>query len=385
MRDMGDGHDGDDGDDVAGLLSAYLADPHAGWSMGAPGAIAEFVRTPDEPVEPSGPGAVVTARGGIRIEPHPSTRPLAHRTPVGPHGHWNHAVALCLPATAARGAARRAVTVLGPDRDALRAADRDAVLVDLGLGTVTVDACVRTADPDLLALLHRAAGGPLDGPLTAALVAAGPHRVFTTALGRVEVYAAIPPPDGRSPDGPHTHLLPHVLRAGRTHAATVPVPDGHLPCAHLYPPHPLTDLVGRGIPFDPARLAAFDRLLDRWGDAEQRAVTAAVTAAVRAGTGPDGRPAGRPSAPGAVRGPGTPTGPGTTPIAFRGTRPGGARGSGRGPGAFRGTDPWTRAARHVALRVLAHDGADPAVLAAWRSAVGAPADLLDPDGDRNGA
>ena len=33
--------DGDDVDDVAGLLSGYLADPYAGWSMGAPGAIAE--------------------------------------------------------------------------------------------------------------------------------------------------------------------------------------------------------------------------------------------------------------------------------------------------------------------------------------------------------
>ncbi|WP_226358096.1 MULTISPECIES: hypothetical protein [unclassified Pseudonocardia] len=326
------------GDAVAGLLGAYLADPYAGWSMGAPGAIAEFVRTPDEAVVPSGPGAVVTARGGIRIAAHPATRPLAYRTPVGPHEHWNHAVAFCLPAAAARRAARTSVTVLGPDRCALRPADRDAVLVDLGLGTATVDACVRTADPDLLGLLRRAEGGPLDGALTAALVAAGPHRVFTTALGRVEVYAAIPPPEGRSPDGPHTHLLPHVLREGRTHAATVPVPAGHLPCAHLYPAHPLTDLTGRPIPFDPTRAACFDRLLERFGDPEQQAVTAEVVRSVAAGEPPGPRPATAPA----------------------------------------------RAAQAVALRVLAvAGGVDPAVLDAWRGRTSAR-DLLDPEGDRNG-
>ncbi|MEJ8280988.1 DUF6925 family protein [Pseudonocardia spirodelae] len=329
--------DGDRDDDVTGLLDAHLADPHAGWSMGAPGAIAEFVRTPGEPAR-TGPDTVVTGRGGIRVAPHPALRPVAHRTPVGPHEHWNHAVALCLPAAAARGPGRTVVTVLGPDRDALRPADRGAVLVDLGLGLPTVDACVRTADPDLRALLEGAAGGPLDGALTAALVAAGPHRVFTTALGRVEVYAAIPPPDGRSPDGPHTHLLPHVLREGRTHAATVPVPAGYLPCAHLYPAHPLTDLTGRPIPFDPVRAAAFDRLLDRFGDPGQREVTTRVVRAVAAGEPPGPRPA---------------------------TAPG-------------------RAAQAVALRVLAvAGGADPAVLDAWRGRTG-ERDLLDPDGDRNG-
>lgn len=324
---------------VTALRDRHLADPQSGWSAGAPGAVAEFVRLPDEEVQ-TGPGVVVTARGGIRIDPPPGTLPVAYRTPVGPDRHWNHAVAWCLPAAAARRSARTVVTVLGPDHDALRPDHTGAVLVDLGLGTTTVDACVRTADPDLLAVLRAAQGAPLDGALVAALVAAGPHRVFVTAVGRVEVYAAIPPPDGRSPDGPHTHLLPHLLRPGRTHAATVPVPQGYLPCAHLYPAHPLTDLTGRPRPYDPDRSAAFDLLLERWGDHDQRSLTAAVVAAVRAGGGPDDlRP--RPAGP---------------------------------PG---------RAAVAVALRVLAHDGADPAVLARWRSGASPEPELLDPSGDRN--
>jgi hypothetical protein len=327
--------------DVHALVEQHLDDAESGWSMGAPGAIAEFVRSPDEPALRT-PGAVATDRGGIRVTVPPGCRPLAYETPAGPDDHWNHAVALCLPVARAHRAGRQVVTELGADPEPLRSQDSGAVLFDLGLGTPIVDACVRTSDPGLLEILRAGCGRPLfepGSPLAAALVAAGPHRVFDTALGRVEVYAAIPPPGGRSPDGPHTHLLPALLRAGRTHGATVPVPDGWVPCGHLYPPHPLTDRAGRPRPFDAARLAAFEALLARYGDPAQLEIAAAVRAAVQAGHGPAAGP--------------------------------------------RPTDPPGRAALAVALRKLAVIGAPDGVLARWRRAAPVPTDLLDPDGDRN--
>ena len=73
---------------------------------------------------------------------------------------------------------------------------------------------------------------------------ANPHRVFISRLGRIEVYQPIPPPSGKSPEGPHTHVLPRLLKSGRTHPATEPVPEGWIPCAHLYPPHPARDGLG---------------------------------------------------------------------------------------------------------------------------------------------
>jgi hypothetical protein len=327
--------------DVLALVEQHLDDAESGWSMGAPGAIAEFVRSPDEPALRT-PGAVATDRGGIRVTVPPECRPLAYETPAGPDDHWNHAVALCLPVERARRAGRRVVTELGVDAEPLRSQDAGAVLFDLGLAAPTVDACVRTADPDLLEILRADCGRPLfepGSPLAAALVVAGPHRVFATALGRVEVYVAIPPPSGRSPDGPHTHLLPALMRSGRTHGATVPVPDGWVPCAHLYPPHPLTDRAGRPRPFDPARLAAFEALLARYGDPAQAEIATAVRDAVRAGHGPAAGP--------------------------------------------HPTDPPGRAALAVALRKLAHIGAPHGVLAEWGRSAPASTDLLDPDGDRN--
>ena len=96
------------------------------------------------------------------------------------------------------------------------------------------------------------------------ILATNPHRVFLSRLGRVEVFQPIPPPDGKSPDGPHTHVLPGLLRHRRTHPATEPIPDGLVPCAHVYPPHPAKDGMGRApavrpraprcVPGDPAQL-----------------------------------------------------------------------------------------------------------------------------------
>ncbi len=118
------------------------------------------------------------------------------------------------------------------------------------------------------------------------ILAAGPHRVFASRLGRVEVFAPIPPADGRSPDGPHTHVLPKLLRHRRTHAATEPIPNGFVPCAHLYPAHPARDASGRSRPFDPGRHAAFQDILRRFGDPASFALKQRLIAAIAAGTHP---------------------------------------------------------------------------------------------------
>jgi hypothetical protein len=320
--------------DAQGLARDLLGDPATGWSMGPLGAIAEFARDPGEQADDDGT-SVVTGRGGIRLDPPPTVHPVAYETPAGSGLHWTQAVAFCLPHDEARGAARTAITELGPDADALRpAADRGAVLVDLGLGTPTVDACVRTDDLELLALIAAHAGRPLfETPVGAQLVARSPHRVFLTAIGRVEVYAPIPGPQGRSPLGPHTHLLPHLL--GRGPAPTVPIPAGHVAVAHAYPAHPAADHLGRPHPFDVDRLTRFDAVLDAVGDPLLRALKESVREAVRAGRA-------------AVELP---------------------------------QDPVGRAVVAVTLRQLAHtDGPTPDP---WRPHRDLPADLLDPAGDPN--
>ena len=73
-------------------------------------------------------------------------------------------------------------------------------------------------------------------------------------------------PDGKSPEGPHTHVLPRLLAHGRLNAATVPVPEGWLAGMTLFPAHPLLRADGEPIAFDAARYQAFQSLMKQFGD-----------------------------------------------------------------------------------------------------------------------
>lgn len=225
-------------------LRAFACDPRTGFSLGIFGAAAEFMRDAQEPAivrDGEEVCEVVTDRGGLRIVRDLETVLVAYEMPSRHAERRVAAQVACLPAPQAARARRRVLTEIGPDRDALRPDERGAILFDLGIGLDSVEACVRTAHPDLVAALRRAEGRSLFAAeeLAGAMLTFSPHRVFVSALGRIEVFQPIPPPGGRSPDGPHTHVLPKLLAHGRTHAATVPVPDGLVPCLSVHPPaHP---------------------------------------------------------------------------------------------------------------------------------------------------
>ena len=264
----------DDRRDIEDWLSAEIADHGTGWSLGTFGAIGEFVRDPGEHadirVDAFGTAAV-TDRGGIRLEGLRRVRPVAYETLSADPEQWNHAIALCLAEEDCAMNRRDVLTEIGPDEAPLRAADRGKIVFDIGIGALQVDVCVRTGDPELIAALRDACGRKLfdpTNPAMRAILAKGPHRVFSSRLGRLEVYQRIPPPGGQSPDGPHTHILPQLLRTGRTHAATNPIPEGLVPCAHLYPAHPAKDAYGRAKAFDRAQHDRFQALLAVHGDRE---------------------------------------------------------------------------------------------------------------------
>ncbi len=315
--------------DLDAVLRHYLADPTASWGLGTFGAIAEFHRTGDEPadIDTGATLQVVTARGALRISSTQELRAFAYELPGHALDSWSHTLAFCLPAARTAMHQRSVLTECGPDHDALRPSDRTAVLFDMGLGTEQVDVCVRTADPKALARLRADLGrSPLapDNPLMQAMPQFSPHRVFICRFARLEVYQRIPGPDETPPEGPHTHVLPHLLSHQRSHAATVPIPDGWVPCLHLYPANPVCDALGRPQLFDRAAYEAFQSLLRCFGDPELIRIKDAVTQAVRANREPDG-------------------------FSLPASRAG-------------------RATVRVALRQLAHTDGDCPVLTAWRCA-----------------
>ncbi|GJD97520.1 DUF6925 family protein [Methylobacterium iners] len=259
-----------DADAVAALLRAALADPETSLSLGSFGALAEFRREPDEAAtaltdERLG---IATGRGAIALHPRPGLRPVAYETAF--RSGWSHALALCLPDAACAMNGRTLLTELGPDHEAARPADRGGVLFDLGLRLRAIDACLRSRDPETTSRLRAACGRPFfdqGTALASALLALNADRVLCARIGRIEVFAAEP-----RPDGPRAYLVPEILRAGRTHAATAPIPAGLVPVAAIHPPHPCRDARGRPMPFDRARHDAFQALLTRWGDPDLLAV-----------------------------------------------------------------------------------------------------------------
>jgi hypothetical protein len=277
-------------DELIAFLADQLAEVEAGFSLGSFGAIAEFTRDGGEPVSFIQSGetiGVVTRRGGLRLVPHTQLRLIASESPTTEA--WSHRVALCLPHSVCALSRSSELREIGSDTEALRDEDRDGVLFDLGLGTLQVDVCIRSADPHVVAALRGCVGKSIFAPGNSAMciiLAASPHRVFLSRIGRAEVFQPIPPPGGQSPSGPHTHLLPKLLAHGRTHAATEPVPDGWVPCAHIYPPHPLRDQLGRQRRFRRDCHDAFQNMLARYGEKERLALKRQVVESVMAGRGP---------------------------------------------------------------------------------------------------
>jgi hypothetical protein len=278
--------------DLDAMLRHYVADPTASWGLGTYGAVAEFHRTSDEPASIDTDAAlqVVTARGALRIGSTHEFRAWAYEQPGHASESWSHVLTLCLPAARSAMHGRTVLTECGPDHEALRPEDRAAVLFDLGLGTAQVDVCVRTVDPETLAHLRAGLGRSLfapDNPLMQVMPRLSPHRVFICRCARLEVYQRIPGHGEAPPEGPHTHVLPHLLRHQRTHPATAPIPDGWVPCLSLYPANPVYDALGHPRPFDRAAYEAFQTLLRDFGDPALVRLKETVTEAVRAGQAPD--------------------------------------------------------------------------------------------------
>jgi hypothetical protein len=268
------------------LWTAYLDEPSAGWSIGSFGAIGEFTRDADEPAarfDTATRLTVRTARGALALDLAEGVGPRAWETLRQPLDRWAQGVEFCLPGPLAAMGGRHTLTALGPDREALDGRERAMALFDIGAAAPNVDACIRTGDPELLALLGAALGQDIvqtHHPVMAAIIAKSPTRVFASRLGRVEIYQPIGV--DHTPDGPHSHVLPKLLKSGRSHSANLPVPESWMPALSLYPENP----VGEGRQFNRAAHDRFQALLHRFGAPGAASAKADLAARVRRGEAP---------------------------------------------------------------------------------------------------
>lgn len=210
-------------DDPRTIIRRHLADPANGWSVGGYGAIGEFQYDAGEPgLELDFDSlSVRTARGALTVLDLQGVQAFAV---IDGDGRTRE-IAFC---TRRRGAGRAVLTML------------DALTFDLGLALPHVDMLVRLPSDDAGAVA--ALQGALGQPLLAAgnqagsvLTRSSPTRILASAIARLEVHQPIPVADGRSPQGPHTHLLPDLLAERRVHPPGSPLPADVYCGLSLYP------------------------------------------------------------------------------------------------------------------------------------------------------
>ena len=260
-------------EDIFSILIRNLQDPRTGWSIGTFGALAEFHWEKGEFKQISlgnDSGRVVTGRGAIEIQRHEKLRLIPYETISTIPDAWSQGVMVCLPEKEAIFKTSEGVAEIQAGSHSLLP-NLGARLFDLGFGFPHLGICVRTTDPNLSRSLTEAAGSSflsLPTETIKSIKAANPVRVFRSRIGCIEVSQNIPESKCITPTGPHTHVLPALLKQNLHHASNIPIPDGWTALAAFYPAHPIHKKDGGLKTFDQLAFKAFQELIDSHAPAE---------------------------------------------------------------------------------------------------------------------
>lgn len=221
------------GEEIQAWVAQTITQRQGTWVVGPPGAVAEFPCRPDRDITVAIDENGLTARAAdasFRLGASDKVRAFAFADD-GP-------TVLGFPQGRASLAKAATVTSLGADSDAIDPQHSSEALFDLGVDRRFSRFCVRTGNAELAAKLRGFVGQPwsaLMAGIGMEIIQHSPARVVETAQARIEIFAPIPPPGGKSPDGAHTHLLPQFLVTGEEIPSTLELPSYAAPVAIFYP------------------------------------------------------------------------------------------------------------------------------------------------------
>ncbi len=151
---------------------------------------------------------------------------------------------------------------VGLDNQSLAAEGKKHLLFNLGTGLGNSIFCVRTDDRELISVLRNYLGKQIttkNHPAIESVVKASPTRVVISKVGRIEVYQKIS--RVRTPKGPHTHLLPELLKEKKTHSQKLVLPPNTMPVLSFHPRR-----ISRLSPLGAKSCQQFDRILKSFGN-----------------------------------------------------------------------------------------------------------------------
>lgn len=250
--------------EIKNLILESANKPSTSWAIVRNGIVAEFSIVPGDDVKTSFKGNklhIKTQRASLSLEFDNSISAIIAES--GAHGcsPWTQNIYLTIPSEHAQMAGRDKLTFLGDFNE-------DSVagkLWDLGVGNKTVDAYI-IADSDTHHLLkHKEEQNILNDPkFLRELVQHSPIRFFKSKFASILVKQKIPLSESDENDGPHTHLLPSLMKNKKRFLS--PVPENVEPIIQVSPFVSVIDGNGQFYKWGGFDNDKFQKLLQKHGD-----------------------------------------------------------------------------------------------------------------------
>ncbi|MGH9934051.1 MAG: DUF6925 family protein [Nitrososphaerales archaeon] len=203
------------------LLIDVSINMRSAWAIVRDGVVAEFSLVDgDKPVRKLDGNTLTvdTPRAHLQLVFDENIKPIVAETAAYRCSPWVQCVYLCVPEKIARMSVRNVLTHLGSWENGY------GELWDLGVGNDSLDACVIAHNSQVHQKLKEKEGHSIiyDSEFLGEIIKLSPPRLFRTKFAHILVKQRIPS-KGEHVDGPHTHLLPSIIRSG-THFP-IPIPD----------------------------------------------------------------------------------------------------------------------------------------------------------------
>lgn len=195
------------------IIVSAVSNPRSAWSIVRNGAVAEFsISTADDTLHhyfdpESNLLFADTQKASLRLILDDSIKPVIAETAAYRCSPWSQCVYLCVQEENAYMSCRNRLSHIGSKGE-----EQNGELWDLGIGNGSLDFCIIVRDIELQQALKKKEGKYIidDLEFLKEIVKFSPQRLLRTKFASILVKQKIPT-IGEEINGPHTHLLPHII------------------------------------------------------------------------------------------------------------------------------------------------------------------------------
>lgn len=251
--------------EIKDLIIKSAGNTNSSWAIVRDGVVSEFSIVPgDKPV-------ISFENNVLKIDTHRATLCIDFDESItsvvaesGSHGcsPWTQSIYLCIQKQDAKMSSRNRLTHLGHYKEG----QDEGEVWDLGVGNDTLDACIIVKDEQTSQLLKQKEGKYIidDPNFLRQLVTHSPTRLFKSKFAYIIVRQKIPQEGEDELEGPHTHLLPPIIKSGKHF--DVPIPDTMIPIIQTNPFGSIIDGNGDFHKWSGFEADKFQEFLNEYGD-----------------------------------------------------------------------------------------------------------------------